>query len=275
MTSLDRNATRSQGQFDQVIIARTLSLAIADYPDAWGQSRTWRQERLRLRNGVVIEALSTGNKIRGRRNRNERPSLVIVDDPQNDEHIVSRLQRERSWSWLNRAVNNAGTPTTNVLLLGTALHRDCMVLLASRTPGWEAHAFKAICQWPERMDLWQAWEQVFTDLQDPQPEAKARQFYEANRAAMDRGAEVLWPEREDLYSLMCLRVTIGRRAFASEKLSEPISPEQVEWPEEYSSYPGFWFEDWPDHLALRTMALDPSKGRTARSGTIPHSSSSA
>jgi hypothetical protein len=167
-----------------------LALAAA-YPGVCGAGPHWRQERIRLRNGVVLEALGTGGKIRGRRNCNQRPSLIIIDDPQNDGHISSALQRERSWSWLNRAVNNAGTTETNVLLLGTALHRDCLVLRAGRTPGWEAHTFKAICRWPERMDLWQAWEALFTDLEDPAYEAKARQFYEAHWAAMDQGAEVL------------------------------------------------------------------------------------
>jgi predicted phage terminase large subunit-like protein len=242
-----------------------LALAAA-YPGVCGEGPHWRQERIRLKNGAVIEALGTGSKIRGRRNRNQRPSLIVVDDPQNDGHIVSALQRERSWSWLNRAVNNAGTPETNVLLLGTALHRDCMVLLASRTPGWEAYTFKAICSGPERMDLWQRWEQLYTDLENPEHEAQARRFYEAHRAAMDAGAEVLWPEQEDLYSLMCLRVTIGKGAFAAEKQSEPVSPEQVEWPEDYFAYPGFWFDDWPDGLRLRVLALDPSKGRDSKAG---------
>src|SRR5207237_5234878 len=98
-----------------------------DYPQAAGEGSTWQQDRIQLRNGVVIEALGTGSKIRGRRNRSERPSLIIVDDPENDLHVTSPLQRERTWSWFNRAVVNAGTPQTNVLVLGTALHRDCLV----------------------------------------------------------------------------------------------------------------------------------------------------
>jgi hypothetical protein len=59
----------------------------------------------------------------------------VVDDPENDGHVTSALQRERSWSWFNRAVAIAGTPQTNVLVLGTALHRDCLVLRLTRTAG--------------------------------------------------------------------------------------------------------------------------------------------
>ncbi len=36
--------------------------------------------------------------------------------------------------------------------------------------------------------------------------------------------------------------------------------EGAEFPAEWFSFDGFWFDDWPDNLALKVMALDPSKG---------------
>jgi len=64
------------------------------YPAAVGRGSPWGQDRIRLANGVVIEALGTGSKIRGRRNRAERPSLIVVDDPENDNHVTSAMQRD-------------------------------------------------------------------------------------------------------------------------------------------------------------------------------------
>jgi predicted phage terminase large subunit-like protein len=226
-----------------------------------------RQERIRLRNGVVIEGLGTGSKIRrGRRNRNERPSLIVVDDPENDEHVTSPMQRERSWSWFTRAVANAGTPETNIVVLGTALHRECLVLKLTRTAGWQGKTFRAIEKMPDRMDLWQEWELIYQDYEDPEHEDKAYQFYQSNRQAMDAGTELLWPEHEDLYGLMCHRATIGHAAFASEKQGDPVNPEACEWPAEYFGGPGFWFEKWPEQIAIRAMGLDPSKGKDAQTG---------
>jgi predicted phage terminase large subunit-like protein len=77
---------------------------------------------------------------------------------------------------------------------------------------------------------------------------------------------VLWPERESLYDLMRLRATIGVAAFNSEKQNDPLDPTLCEWPAEYFDWPGFWFDRWPDRLAIRTLALDPSKGKDARHG---------
>lgn len=79
-------------------------------------------------------------------------------------------------------------------------------------------------------------------------------------------AAVLWPEREDLYELMTLRATIGHGAFSSEKQNDPIDPSTCEWPPEYLDFPGMWFDTWPESLEVKTIALDPSKGRDAKKG---------
>src|SRR6201999_2123845 len=94
---------------------------------------------------------------------------------------------------------------------------------------------------------------------------KAREFYEANRAAMDAGAVVLWPAEEDLYTLMKMRVESGRTAFEREKQGSPVDPDLCEWPELYFD-DTLWFDEWPEGLVIRTIALDPSKGRESGRG---------
>lgn len=152
-------------------------LLAQDYPHLAGQGPVWRADRIKMANGVMVEALGTGTKLRGRRKRAHRPSLIIVDDPQNLEHIISPVQRQRSWEWLTKDVSNAGSPSTNIVVLGTALHREAIVCQLQTTPGWESHVFKAIIEWPERMDLWGEWEAILHDWDDPAREAKARAFY--------------------------------------------------------------------------------------------------
>src|SRR5262249_13723492 len=55
-------------------------------------------------------------------------------------------------------------------------------------------------------------------------------------------------------------------AFGAEKQGDPVDPQACEWPSQYFDYPGFWFEKWPERLAIKTLALDPSKGRDAKKG---------
>ncbi|MEA1951358.1 MAG: hypothetical protein U9N87_08235 [Planctomycetota bacterium] len=235
------------------------------YPHASGRGPVWRGGRIELRGGVVIEAFGTGQRIRGRRHREYRPSLIVCDDLQNDSHILSATQRERGRVWFHGTLLKAGDQNTNVVNLATALHREALAMEICEKPGWTSRVFKSIQRWPAEMSLWQQWEDIYTDLSATNYRAKAREFYRQNRAAMDEGASVLWPQAEDLYALMCIRAQSGRTAFEREKQNSPINPDYCEWPESYFDE-RIWFDDWPKHLRVKTLALDPSKGADARRG---------
>ena len=237
----------------------------ANYPDAVGKGPVWRSGTIVLRNGVAIEAYGTGQRIRGRRHRADRPTLIICDDLQNDGHIQSALQRDHSRTWFHGTLMKAGTSRTNVVNLATALHREALAMELSETPGWTSQIFKAIQEWPGNMSLWQQWEAIYTDVRNRRYKQSARQFYEQHRSGMDAGAVVLWPEEEDLYTLMCMRAESGRTAFEREKQNSPINPDLCEWPESYFDET-VWFDTWPKHLRVKTLALDPSKGSDARRG---------
>ena len=237
----------------------------ADYAHAAGRGPVWRSGSIVLRSGVTIDAFGTGQRIRGRRRRANRPTLIVCDDLENDSHSRSALARERSREWFHGTLLKAGTRRTNVINLATALHRDALAMRLHQTPGWTSKIFRAIQRWPDAMSLWQAWETTYTDLANRGYREAARRFYDEHRAQMDAGAVLLWPEEDDLYTLMCLRAESGRAAFEREKQNSPISPELCEWPESYFDE-GVWFEGWPERLAAKVLALDPSKGSDARRG---------
>ncbi|RMF99478.1 MAG: hypothetical protein D6741_08465, partial [Planctomycetota bacterium] len=181
--------------------------------------------------GRTIEAYGTGQRIRGKRRLRHRPTLIIADDVQNDEHMLSPRLRAKSRDWFFGSLVAAGTPETNIVHLATALHHQALGLELTRTPGWHSETFRALLREPESQHLWARWRAIYTNADDPRAAEKARRFYRQHRAEMDRGAEVLWPEREDLYTLMCLAAEIGPAAFAREKQNRPASPEACEWPD--------------------------------------------
>ncbi|NLE39648.1 MAG: hypothetical protein GX621_16640 [Pirellulaceae bacterium] len=236
-----------------------------DYPTAAGQGPVWRAGSIVLGNGVSIEAFGTGQRLRGRRFGAHRPSLIVCDDLQNDSHTQSAAAREHSRAWFHGTLLKAGTPRTNVVNLATALHRDALAMELTRTPGWVSRVFRAVVRWPTDLSLWHEWETIYFDPDRDDRAAAARRFYDDRRAAMDADARVLWPEREDLYTLMCMRAESGRTAFEREKQNSPIDPENCEWPESYFDE-SIWFDDWPEGLRVKTLALDPSKGAESRRG---------
>jgi len=236
-----------------------------DYPRATGRARrVWSQDRIVTNNGVTVEVLGTGAKIRGRRKRQFRPTLIIIDDMENDDHAFSPILRERTWVWLTKAVLKAGSPRTNVIVLGTIIHRDSALANLQKNPGWKHRFFKSVMQWPDRMDLWEEWEKIYS-RPGKSSSRKAFQFYVKNKNRMNAGAVVLWPEREPLYDLMKMRVIEGKISFESEKQNNPVDPDKREWPDEYFS-DEVWFEEWPDWRRVThwVISLDPSKGKDSK-----------
>ncbi|HTU27313.1 MAG TPA: hypothetical protein VMF30_18030 [Pirellulales bacterium] len=226
---------------------------------------TWRAAIVELPNQVRIEALGVGQRLRGKRYRAFRPTLIVCDDLQNDSHMVSAAQRAHTDRWFQGSLLKAGSSQTHLINLATALHRDALALQLARTPGWTSRIFRAIERWPDDMTAWQKWQALYANLDDPDCESHARQFYHEHQAEMDAGAELLWPEEESLYALMCMRVEGGAVAFEREKQGSPANPDLYEWPEEYFGRE-IWFDEWPAEFQLKTIALDPSKGRDAHVG---------
>ncbi len=230
------------------------------YPEAFGKGNVWRSSGIVLRNGVTVEAYGTGQRLRGRRRREHRPTLIICDDLQNDDHITSIAARDHSRNWFHGTLMKAGNVKSNVVNLATALHREAIGLELTRRPGWTSRVFRAIENWPREMTLWETWETLYADTENANAATDAAAFYEVHHDAMNDGATVLWPEVEDLLTLMKMRAEGGRTAFEREKQNSPVNPDHCEWPESYFDET-IWYEQTPMNVIARTMALDPSKGR--------------
>lgn len=242
----------------------------AVYPREAARGPVWRENKVVLRNGCTIEAFGAGKKIRGRRNRSARPTLVIFDDVQSNDDITSAALRARAWDWATREVLPAGDEGTNFLAVGSALHRDAVAVRLGQLAGWVGRNHPAVHAWPARMDLWEEFERLAANLADDSREATARAFHAAHRAEMERGARVYWPERFPLVELMLRRAEVGAAAFQSEYQGTPGALEGAEWPAEYFDRPDFWFDGWPADLVLRLQALDPSKGSSGTSDYQAH-----
>lgn len=244
---------------------------LRDYPAASGQGPVWRENMIQMNNGVMIRALGTLTKIRGMRRKQTRPSLVVCDDPENDDHISSTAMRDRTRRWFGRTLMSMGNSNTNYVALGTALHREGLINHIMALPGWRTYRidgrrspFKSIIRWPTNMHLWDVWENIYYDVDDPKHLKRAREHFAKYRKDMLEGADVLWPEYEPLIYLMKLRAQIGHQAFESEKQGNPLNLDTIEWPEEY--FQDIWFREWPTRDMIRIVSLDPSKGRDAKRG---------
>ncbi|MDT4328501.1 phage terminase large subunit [Methylomonas sp. MS20] len=233
-----------------------------DFPEACGRGRVWQATTAITAGNIKIRIGGTGKKIRGMKHGPHRPDLIFLDDLENDENVKDKGQRDKVQKYVLSAVLGLAGPGggMDVFWVGTSLHYDAAINRVSRAPGWRRKVFRSILKWPDRMDMWEHWESIYTKpvvdetIEDKdQIEGDALMFYEANKAEMDAGAEVSWPEVRPLYRLMCMRA-INHDAFSQEQQNEAGNDENAPFKDIQ-----FWVNRLSDWVFFGS--IDPSLGK--------------
>ncbi|AST88013.1 hypothetical protein CIG66_17120 [Ralstonia pseudosolanacearum] len=232
-----------------------------DFPEACGRGRVWQATTIVTANNRKVRIGGTGKKIRGMKHGPHRPDLIFLDDLENDDNVRDKAQRDKVESFVLKAVLGLAGPGggMDVFWPGTSLHYDAAINRVSRKPGWRRRIFKSIMQWPERLDLWERWEGIYTSGADDDgakeaAEAEALAFYQANKADMEAGAVVSWPDVRSLYRLMCMRAT-DHDAFNQEQQNEAGNDDTAPF-----KTLQFWVDRRSDWIFFG--AIDPSMGKS-------------
>ena len=225
----------------------------------------WRSNVLVTKTNIKIEAIGSGKKIRGRKHRNWRPDLIILDDVENDENVRTPEQRKKLKDWFDKAVSKCGDDYTDIVYIGTLLHYDSLLAKTLANPAYRSIKYKAVIRFSQADDLWQQWETIFTDLSNDDREADALAFFQAHKTAMLEGTQVLWEDKLSYYDLMVMRVSEGEASFNSEEQNEPINPDDCLFMEEWFDYYNEAEVNFGDPAFDFFGFIDPSLGKTKRS----------
>lgn len=234
------------------------------------QGKVWKSSVILLANGVKIEAIGSGKKIRGRRHKQWRPDLIVCDDLENDENVNTPEQRKKLRDWFYKAVSKAGDTYTDIVYIGTLLHFDALLANVAKNPSYKTVKYQGVISFAVNTELWDAWEAIYTDLAHDNREKEALAFFEDNREAMLEGAAVLWEEKLSYYALMVIRVSEGEASFNSEIQNDPIDPEKCAFQEEWFDFwddEGKLFPDFSDARFIFIGSNDPSLGKNKKSDT--------
>jgi len=188
----------------------------------------WSTKNFVSRNGIRVMAKSRRKQFRGLKTRCARPSLIILDDVESPEKVLTDGQRLKTKDWLEKDILKLGNVDgkSNVFLIGTCLHPEALLPELLNSPGWHGVKYQAITSFATRQDLWEQWKAIYTDLTNPSREDDANDFFEDHREEMSQGTEVLWPEAEPYQNLMKMIVNEGQASFHSEKQNDPYDPER-------------------------------------------------
>ena len=227
-----------------------------DFPEATGQGRVWQAGTIVTANNAKVQVAGSGKKLRGLRHGPYRPDLAVLDDIENDEQVRNPDQRDKLQSWLTKTVLPLGGAGAkfDVVYIGTILHYDSVL---NRTLGnklWRAAKFKALLRWPDRMDLWDRWEETLRNSGEEAADA----FYAEHQVEMERGAECSWAARP-LLALMRIRARDGHDTFDSEYQNDPVAGDNAP----FAGIIQFWVNRLADWIFFGSC--DPSLGKAGAS----------
>lgn len=188
-------------------------------------------------NKIKVQSASIGKQLRGARHGAFRPDLVILDDLESSKNTNTRELREKNLHWFNSVIMPIGDITrTAYIYMGTLVHGQGLLPAVLKRSDFNSKIYSAIVSEPLRMDLWQEYEKILRDLDNPNRAEDADSFYFENKKEMDEGAETLWNSRFPYKDLINIKVNVGSKAFASEYLNRPSDDESCIFKKQYFTY---------------------------------------
>ena len=93
--------------------------------------------------------------IRGANFQGKRPDLIICDDIEKDENVLSKDQRDKLEAWFNRAVAKLPARQNNsynIIVVGTRLHYDGLLARLKNSPAFKSWNFPLVIEFPKNLD---------------------------------------------------------------------------------------------------------------------------
>ena len=192
--------------------------------DDYGEQRgnTWTKRKIKLANGSSIVAVGRGQRLRGIKNKYQRPTHIICDDLLDDKEVESPTLRRQAERWFKRVIMNLGKGALTIIA-NTIMHPDDLPsrllnqIEDGRLPNWLGLRFSAITP----------------------------------------SGRPLFPSRWSLQDLENKRIASGS-AWWTEWMNRPIADEDADFKEDWFIY----FKPYELDLRDCTigMAVDPATG---------------
>ena len=164
----------------------------------------------------------------------QRPTLVLLDDPQTPESAKSLMQTEKRMEVITHSVMGLGGPTRKV-----AIAMPCTVIAEGdvsdqltdrkKSPEWHGHRTKTLLSFPDDLSLWEEYWTIRADeLANSDTCGRSNQFYLDRRDAMDMGCEITWKERYDEKEISAIQAAMNEYLrdpgyFFAQLQNEPMS----------------------------------------------------
>lgn len=194
-------------------------------------SRAGRSQFITI-SGLRVLAKSKGQQVRGLKHGPHRPSLILCDDVESPEGVLSPEQRQKTRQWFFKDVLKCGQTdgSSNIMVIGTCLHPHSLLSELLQAPGWNSQKYQAVLQFAHASEHWEHLRLLYMDLSNPNRLQDSTAFVTQHQNELLTGTQVLWPEAESYWKLIRMKWEEGEASFASEKQNEPYDPERQIFP---------------------------------------------
>lgn len=220
-------------------------IASQPYQEAWGERFQFTDDQ----NQKTYYATDKGGwrlaTSIGGHGTGEHPHRIVVDDAMDAKGANSPAERQAVRDWWNLTMSTRGvTLGASRVIIAQRLSEDDLPGHVLQGGGYE-HICLPMRYEPGRMKA--------TSLGWTDPRTTP--------------GELLTPRQFDEATVTKLEQDLGPHGTAGQLQQRPMPPGGTEWPAEY--FPdSIWVDDadWPDHFVVKAMSLDPSKGRSDKTG---------
>lgn len=170
--------------------------------------------QLEFTNRTFVEAISSSSPMRGRKYRNVRPDLIILDDYQSEDDCRTEEAREKKWKKYSddvkfakqRPIKRNGKiikKGTVLMAWGTQQHKECFYSRLIKAPTWTFKKEKGVLV--DNVDeyfntgLWLEFKNTLNNFKNDCRLEDAKEFYYKNEKEMK--FDTLWSEFWDCLEL--------------------------------------------------------------------------
>jgi len=126
------------------------SLLLQDFPhlqpmiDFKGQFVAWTDNKIRLMSGATVVCRGITSKFRGLKEGGFRPDAMILDDPQDEEDVLTYYRREKINRRFRKTIMNLGGEECDIIAEGNLMHKESLLAnLVKDRKVWDGKLYKA------------------------------------------------------------------------------------------------------------------------------------
>jgi len=170
--------------------------------------------QLEFTNNTFVEAISSTSPMRGRKYKNVRPDLIILDDYQSEDDCRTEEAREKKWKKYSddvkfakqRPIKRNGKiikKGTVLMAWGTQQHKECFYSRLIKSPTWIFKKEKGVLV--DNVDkyfnsgLWLKFKTILNEFKNTARLEDAKEFYYKHESKMQ--FDTLWSEFWDCLEL--------------------------------------------------------------------------